>query len=304
MASNSVVHFEMQAPFGSILNLTLFPARSWSSLGPGWAMLAGVLSSGAMGVRLAIVVQILMLWLLVDPLLGALWELSAQQGIWRRMLSAQLPPPPPQGFYLPYAQSGSVAGRWVLQVRRYNTWWRGQFWPETGRHLVAFGLMTGLALLISFSFNPTLGWLTLLAVGLIILAGQTQPDLAAPDGGRLQSIVQLLLPWVMGVLVWSKLGPLTLALGTCYWVTYLGGLRMAGQHERAEILFFLGQVVAALLLLTLHWLPGAALVGALLVGQMIIKTKFSRPADFLVKAQPYLILSLLVAGWSLGQAAG
>ncbi|NJN93890.1 MAG: hypothetical protein HC875_07260 [Anaerolineales bacterium] len=180
----------------------------------------------------------------------------------------------------------------------------GIFWPDTGRHLVAFGLVAGLALLISLSFNGTLWWLTLLALGLIILAGQTQPDLAAPEGGRLQSIVQLLLPWVMGVIIWSKLGPLTLALGVCYWVTYLGGLRMAGRHHRAEILFFLGQIAAIMLLLALRWLPGAALVGALLVGQFVVKTKFSQPADFLAKAQPHLILSLLVAGWSLGQAAG
>jgi hypothetical protein len=294
----------MQTPFGSILNLTVFPARSWLSLGPGWAMLAGSLSTGAVEIRLATLLQVLTLWLLVDPLLGALWELSAQQGIWRRMMPAQLPPPTPRGFYLPYALPGSVAGHWVLQVRRYAAWWRGQFWPDAGQRLVAFGLVSGLALLISLSFNATLGWLTLLALSLIILAGQTQPDLAAPDGGRLQSIVQLLLPWVMGVVVWSNLGPLNLALGICYWVTYLGGLRIAGQHKRAEILFFLGQIAAVLLLLALRWLPGAAMVGALLVGQLVIKTKFSQPADFLAKAQPYLILSLLVAGWSLGQAAG
>jgi len=267
-------------------------------------MLAGLLSTGAVEIRLATLIQILTLWLLVDPLLGALWELSAQQGIWRRMLPAQLPPPTQQGFYLPYALPGSVAGRWVLRVRRYAAWWRGQFWPDAGQRLVAFGLVAGLALLLSLSFNSTLGWLTLLALGLIILAGQTQPDLAAPDGGRLQSIAQLLLPWVMGVVAWSTLGPLDLALGICYWVTYLGGLRMAGQHRRAELLFFLGQIAAVLLLLALRWLPGAALVGALLVGQLVVKTKFSQPTDFLAQAQPYLILSLLVAGWSLGQVTG
>jgi hypothetical protein len=206
--------------------------------------------------------------------------------------------------YLPYAQSSSVAGRWVLRVRRYGLWWHEQFWPELGRHLIAFGLGAGLALLISLSFNSTVGWLTLLALGLIILAGQTQPHLATPDGGRLQSIIQLLLPWVMGAVLWSSLALPSLALGICYWVTYLGGLRMLGQHSRAEILFFLGQIAAILLLLALHWLPGAAILGALLVVQLVIKTKFSQPGDFLAKVQPYLILSLLVAGWSLGQVAG
>lgn len=294
----------MRQPFGSIFNLTVSPTRSWLSLGPGWAMLAGALASGAVELKLSSLMQLLTLWLLVDPILGALWELSVQQGLWRRMIAGQLPPPAQQGFYLPYAQPGSAAGRFVVRVRRYSLWWRENFWPKQGQHLLAFGLGAGLALVISLSFNSTLFWLTLLALGLIILAGQTATELTAADGGRLQSMVQLLLPWVIGAAFWSALAPLSLALAICYWVTYLGGLRMLGQHHRAEILFFLGQIAAILLLLALRLLPGAAILAVLLVAQQVIKIKFSQPTVFLPKAQPYLVLSLLAAGWSLGQVAG
>jgi hypothetical protein len=267
-------------------------------------MMAGALSTGAAELKLGNLVQLLTLWLLVDPILGTLWELSAQQGLWRRMAPAQLPPPLRQGFYLPYAQPGSMAGRLVVRVRRYSRWWRDQFWPEQGGQLIAFGLGIGLALLISLAFNSTLFWLTLLALGLTILAGPTQSDLTASEGGRLQSVVQLLLPWVMGAVLWSTLTPLSLVLAVCYWVTYLGGLRMIGSHHRAEVLFFLGQIAAITLLLALRLLPGAAILGTLFAVQQIIKTKFNQPAHFMPKAQPYLVLSLLIAGWSLGQVVG
>ncbi|MBI1879746.1 MAG: hypothetical protein HYR94_16245 [Chloroflexi bacterium] len=294
----------MRQPFGSIFRLTLAPARPWLSLGPGWAMIAGALSAGAVEIKLVGLMQLLTLWLLVDPILGMLWDLSVQQGLWRKMVPTHLPPPPRHGFYLPYAQPGSMAGRLVLRIRRYWLWWREHFWPELGSQLTAFGLGVGLASLISLVLSSTLFWLTLLALGLIMLAGPTQTDLAAAEGGRLQSLAQLLLPWVMGICLWSTLTPLSLALAVCYWVTYLGGLRMLGAHHRAEILFFSGQIAAILLLLALRLLPGAAILAILFVTQWIIKTKFSQPTDFLPKAQPYLVLSLLAAGWSLGQVAG
>lgn len=290
----------MQRPFGSSFKLILTPTRSWLSLGPGWALLAGALSSGAVPLKLSGLMQVLTLWLLVDPILGALWELVGVQGLWRSLVPGQLPPPPRCGFYLPYAQSRSVAGRLVIQVRRYGVWWREQFWPEQGSQLMAFFLGTALALMISLAFGQTIFWLTLLALSLIAIAGPAQADLSAAEGGRLQSVVQLLLPWVMGASLWSALTPLSLALAVCYWVTYLGGLRMLGGHHRAEILFVFGQVAAIILLLALRQLPGAAGLTVLLATQQIIKAKFNQPAEFLPKLQPYLVLSLLVAGWALG----
>jgi hypothetical protein len=299
-ALNSLIRLKMQSPFGSILKLSLAPTRSWLSLGPGWAALAGALSTGSVEPGLTALLQLLGLWLLADLILGTLWELSVQRGLWRSLSQAQLPPPAPQGFYLPYAQPGSLAGRFVLRVRRYGLWWRESFWPERREQILSFGLGVSLALLISLFFDLTFLGLTLLTLGLILLTGQTATDLGTAEGGRLQSVVQLLLPWIMGVVLWSRLTPLSLVLAICYWVTYLGGLRMLGGHRRAEWLFWLGQVAAIGLLLALRLLPGATLLSVLLLAQQIIKTKFAHPPDFLPKAQPYLVLSILAAGWSLG----
>jgi hypothetical protein len=290
----------MRQPFGSIFQLTLAPARPWLSLGPGWAVLAGAWSTGAIEIRSTALLQLLAVWVLADPILGMLWELSVQQGVWRHLMPGQLPAASHYGFYLPYAQPGSVAGQWVVRARRYGQWWREHFWPEQGTQLLTFGLGAGLGLLISLSFGATLFWLTLLALALIILAGLTQTDLFVAEGGRVQSLIQFLLPWVMGAVLRSTLAPLGLVLALCYWATYLGGLRMLGGHHRADILFWLGQIAAILLLLALRQLPGAVILTVLFIAQQLIRTKFSQPAVFLTKAQPYLVLSLLVAGWSLG----
>ncbi len=290
----------IQPPFGSILHLNLTPARPWLSLGPGWAALAGVLAAGQLDFNLAALLQLVGLWLLVDPLMGMLWELSAPQGLWRSLVPRQWPAPSRRGFFVPYAQPESPAGRLSLGLRRYRRWWDDTFWPERGAQLAAFGLGLALALLLSYHLNPTIFWLTLLALGLILLAGLTPTDLALPEGGRLQAVVQLLLPWVMGGTLWSSLTLPGLALAICYWVTYLGGLRWLGGHSRANWLFWAGQMAAIILLLALHRLPGAALMGVLLAAQAVIQTKFNHPPDFLAKAQLYLFLSVLIAGGSLG----
>jgi hypothetical protein len=185
-------------------------------------------------------------------------------------------------------------------VRRYQLWWRETYWPENGRFVTSFWLGTLLALLISLFLAATMFWLTLLTIALIIVAGQLSRELSSPQGGRLQSVVQLLLPWCMGIVLWSSLWPLGLALAVCYWATYLGGLRMLGRHHRADILFFAGQAAAIVLLLGLQALPGAAIVSVLLVAQWLLKFKFNRSADFLQKAQPFLVVSAVVAGWAMG----
>ena len=292
----------MLQPFGPTLKLSLASTRSWLNLGPGWAALAGALSTGWPDLRLIPLLQLFGLWLLVNPILGTMWELAVQQGLWRSLRPGQLPPAPARGFFLPYAQPGSPAGRFVRHMRRYRVWWREHYWPEYGDKVITFWLGAGLALLLSLALTPAIFGLTCLALGLTILAGQDSSDLSTANGGRLQSVVQLLLPWAMGATLWSTLTPLSLIVAICYWVTYLGGLRMLGGHRRANLLFWLGQAVAIFILLALQLLAGAALISVFYVSQAILRTKFTHPPDFLQKTQPYLVLSILTAGLALGSS--
>lgn len=285
----------MQQPFGHSFNLSFFPARTWLKLGPGWAMLAGVISSGSWQLDLASVLQVVSLWLLVDPLLGTLWALSGPQGLWRQLHPAQLPPAPKYGFALPYAQPGSVAGNFSLWVRRYRRWWADEYWPQAGQGVVTFCLGVGLALLLALTLGLPIFWLTLLALLMVALAAVDEPDLSSPGGGRLQVLAQFFIPWLMGIFLGSQLNDLLLALALCYAVVYLGGLRMVGGHHRAEILFFLGQLTALFLLLALRLLPGAAVVSLCLAAQGLFRLSSPQPDRLLQQAQPYLMLSLAAA---------
>jgi|GEM_PF-2471414 len=290
----------MRRSLGHTLKFSLSLSGSWLSLGPGWAVIAGALSVGAVELTLDGILRLIILWLLVDPILGTLWDLAVSQGIWRQVIQAQLPLAPARGFNLPYAQPESVGGQFVLLFRRYRLWWVDSYWPTFGNNITTFAVGLVLALVIGLVLNPAIFWLVVLVVSLTLLVGLKPADLSLMGGGRLQSIVQFLVPWLIGAFIGSFLSPFSLILALCYGVVYLGGLRMLGHHHRAEYLFFLGQVAAIFLLLALHLLPSAAILSVLFVGQLLIKARFNRPSDFLQRIQPYLLFGVLVAGWSLG----
>lgn len=294
----------MQRPFGHTLTFNLSLSRSWLALGPGWAALAAALAGGSLALDLTTLLKLLSLWFLVDPVLGTFWDLLVRQGLWRRIRRATLPPPPARGFFLPYARPDSPAGRMVILLRRYRVWWQETHWPEFGPDFVTFGLGLGLALLISLFLGVMVFGLTVLALLLTWVAGYGASEQHhAPGGGRWQTLVQFLLPWLMGSALQPALSWPGLFLALCYGSIYLGGLRMLGRHRHADKLLFLGQIAAMLLLLGLRLLPGAALVAVFLIAQWLLRSNVDQPGSFLSRVQLYLVLGLLVAGFSVGSLA-
>ena len=289
-----------QYPFGQTFTFKLSGSRAWMSLGSGWAAMAGALAAGVPGLTWGHLLQVIGLWLLVDPILGTLWALVVQQGLWRRVTQASLLQPAGQGFFLPYAQPESMAGQVVILVRRYQVWWQAYYWPEFGGQVVTFGVGLLLALVIGLVLSPSIFWLVGGSISLTLLAGQRPHRLTTKSGGRIPSIVQLLLPWLMGAAVWSSLSLFAVGLALCFWISYLGGLRILGDHPRAEWLFFGGQLAVLTLLLGLRVLPGAAVIAVSLASIAMLKNSFDTPAIWLDKAEPYLILSMLTAGVAVG----
>ncbi|HMR65136.1 MAG TPA: hypothetical protein PKE64_14105 [Anaerolineae bacterium] len=287
-----------QQPFGQTFKVRLSFSGAWFSLGPGWAAAAGLLATGGLSLSPATWLQLVGLWVLVDPLLGTLWDVAVNQEVWRRATQAKLPAPPSRGFSLPYAQPGSLAGRLVLRLRRYQRWWQDSYWPAYSSELMTFGLGLLMALLIALLLGGWLVGLTLLAVGLMLKAGAAPPDLTGSSGGRWQALVQGLLPWLMGLILGGGPTLLTGAIAICYSLVYLGLLRTLGEHPRATWLFWGGQLAAGLLLLGLRLLPVAVVLAGLLIGQRLLKNHF--PAAWLSKVQPYLLSGLLLTAWAVG----
>jgi hypothetical protein len=299
-AKRVVGEYEVQKPWGHTFNLRLSLAGPWLRLGAGWAALAGVLAGGWPELSLPVTLKLAGLWLLVDPLLGTLWEIVVQQGLWRQLARADLPLPPRHGFSLPYVQPGSVAGRGVLAVRRYRRWWRESYGPTFGDKVVTALAIIALALLLGLSLNGAVFWLALLTIALTLLAGFASSDLTTSYGGRLQTVGQFFLPWAMGMVLFGP--PLWAALlpALLYGAVFLGGLRMLGQHRRAEWLFFGGQFAALMVLAGGQHLPGAALVGVLLAAQGLLKSTITAPEQALAAMQPCLLGGMLAVAISLG----
>lgn len=187
-----------------------------------------------------------------------------------------------------------------MWVRRYSLWLRQSFWPVAGDQLSTVLLGGLLALLLGGVLHRSVFWLTVLALAFLLLAALRAAPLAVSGGGRLQSLVQFLLPFGMGLALFPALTPLPLLLGFCYWVVYLGGLRMLGQHARAHWLLLMGQVAALSLLLALRLPAGATVVAAMLLAQWLIKIAPVPPDAFVARVQPFLLVSLLTASLSLG----
>ena len=289
-----------QDPFGQTFTFRLALSKAWLSMGAGWAAMAGAMTAGWPDMTTGTVLQLISLWLLVDPILGTLWALAVEQGLWRHVTQARLTYPARHGFSLPYAQPDSIAGRLVMLVRRYQVWWQQHYWPAYSGYVITFGLGLLLALLMGLALQPTIFWLVVVAIGLTLVAGHYPTTLASSHGGRLPTLVQLLLPWLMGAALWSPLTLFPCILAVCYGAVYLGGLRLLGNHHRAEWLFFGGQIAAIVLLLGLRVLPGAAVLSLSLLATLLLKTHFDQPAHWLTKAQPYLVIAMLTAGISLG----
>jgi hypothetical protein len=164
-------------------------------------------------------------------------------------------------------------------------------------------LTSTLALLVGLYLHRAIFWLVFLAIGLTWIAGLSPYNLAAAGGGRLQSVVQFLLPWSMGLILWQQPSLVGALIGLAFWSVYLGGLRMLGNHSRAYWLYFGGQLVVALLLLGLQHLAAAAIVTVLLMVQLIIFKAYHWPPNFLPRVQRYIVFEIavvaLAVGWTL-----
>jgi hypothetical protein len=287
--------------FGQTLTLFFVRKRPLTSFSAGWSAVAGAIAVGVDSLTYSDFFHFVLLWLLADALIGTVWEIAIEQRLWERLRDADLPAPPAHGIMIPYAQPHSLAGQGIIAIRRYTKWLH-EYNPVIHHKLTTVLLATLLALLLAFYLQPPVFWLALLALGLTWIFSFTRHALSTAGGGRLQSITQFLLPWLMGMLIWPKVSIPALLLALCLWAVYLGGLRMLGNHKRANWLFFMGQIAAVLLLLSLQQLVGAVIIFFLLVIQISIYQAINEAGLFFIRTRYHLFTQLIIAALSLGVA--
>ena len=142
----------MDQPVGHIIQLRLYPIRRFWSLGSGWAAIGGSLAVAGFVLSPEFLLYLFLVWLLADPILGAVWDLGAghtfrlgHRGIWRRLLSPRLPDVAPPVRLLPYTQPGSPGYRLASRLGRMRLWWHDTLWPEAGQEFATLIAALGIA---------------------------------------------------------------------------------------------------------------------------------------------------------------
>lgn len=309
----------MNHSVGRITRFRLYPVRPLWSLGAGWAALSGGLAATGFPLSLTTVLYLLLAWFLVDPLLGAVWELGGggytqAGGIWGRLARPRLPDTAPPLRLLPYTQTGSPGYRLARWLGRLRLWWQDTFWPAAAREFASLLAGLGLASLL----GVILGWRVLILVGISVLLswlavlsepGDTAGDLSqtASRPGDLTRLWHTLgefsVPWLIGVGVVGELSWPVILLGMCYSITYFGltrrdwGFRLPGA----------GQVTAALLLAALRHPIAAGATAILVLPQwglyaeaVCLSGDRSAALDRVRRhAQPFVVMGMLIAALAL-----
>jgi hypothetical protein len=252
----------LDQPVGHVTRFRLYPVRPLWSLGSGWAALSGGLAAAGFPLSLITFLYLLLAWFLVDPILGAVWELGgggyAQAGgIWRRLGGPRLPDTAPPLRLLPYTQTGSPGYQLARRLGRLRLWWHDTFWPEAAREFASLLAGLGLAILLGVILGRGVLILVVISVLLSWLAVLSEPGDAAGNlsgtgsaPGDLMRLWHTLgefsVPWLIGAVVVGELSWPVILLGMCYSVSYFGlacrdwGFRLPGAAQAAAALLLAG----------------------------------------------------------------
>lgn len=272
--------------------------------------MAGALAAGGIAFTPEVLLKLLAVWLLADPVLGVMWGLGVDGGLWRRLANPQLPGAVSPLPLLPYTQPGSPGRRLADHLGRVRLWWQNTFWPQAGQEFASLVAALGLALLLGLILGREALALASLSFVLSWIAGLSQ-DGDSPKSGAHRPAITLMralaefgIPWLIGVVVMGRLSWTVMALGLCYTITYFGLIH----HTHDFRMVAAGQVAGALLLAGLRHPLTAAVTMILLMPQWGLKVSWTagQPTGHMDSRAPYLrgvqsfvILSVLVAALAL-----
>jgi hypothetical protein len=244
----------LDQPIGHTTRLRLYPIRPLWSLGAGWAAVSGGLAAAGFPLSLVTLLNLLLIWLLADPVLGVIWDVGVgnthERGIWRRLISPRLPDTAPPLRLLPYTQAGSPGHRLAYRLGRLHRWWRDTLWPEVGRECATLIAGLGLATLLGAILGRDVLILALVSVLFSWLAMLSERRDTTRDRGHKDSTTlwhalgEFGVPWLIGAVAMGGPSQVAALLGICYTITYFGLIR----DPHSFRLIGASQVTTALLL--------------------------------------------------------
>ena len=246
---------------GRAFHLRLQPAARLTWVGAGWAAICGAIAAGPLHLSADTAVRVLLILVLVDPVLGAVWTTLSR------------------------IQEPSRRG------------WAGPDDPAIASVAEA-GLLVGLALLLGLALGP--GVAVVVALGLLFplvvwfaLGGYPLRD------GWTRAVLEIGLPWTIGLaafaglpasdpgglagltlsaVAWAGEHAAALAIGLLFVVAYYGKLTLDQPLRRItrRALVTLPQVVVVALLVVWHRPVLAAAVAILVLAQMLFQPYLDR----------------------------
>lgn len=271
------------------LDVDLHAPRTW--FGPSWALLAGVLSSGAVGLDLRSLLLLAVAWLVSEPLLGSLLALSLE--VARARHACTRGPVPASHWRLPYVQPGSPGQRLLDALAQ--RWARLQWnWQATEGAGMRWAILALMALVLGALAGEWPG--VVLAVTLLLLLSVAAGRPLRGKEREALAAAHLLVAWLVGHGTFAPIDAQALAVGVGFAAIWFAWT------QRPPLLRVLAvaHLLTAGVLAALH-APLAA-GGVLLLAVplfVLLPEDAGHQQSYLRHTQAFLMASMLLAAWGL-----
>jgi hypothetical protein len=249
----------------------------------------------------------ILLFLLVEPIMGGLWALALTPS---SPSPAQDEPPPDAldkpslARALPLLKAGSAADRVIGGLGVLAAGWQRRGWV-----VVAFLITLAFALALGAVFGVAIAGV---GAAVVVLALRTRLRAGMVAWG-LQAIYDVLLPWLMGMVALELAADRGLAVyappvaaAALFAVVYLACLALLANQGWPALVVLDGAQLAVLgLLLYQKETLGVWIVGLSLVAQLVVHPWFIKGGDgtgYVRRVAPYIILAMLAAAIALALA--
>jgi hypothetical protein len=173
------------------------------------------------------------------------------------------------------------------------------FWPAAGSALLGLFVAVLLTIVLSLSLPSRLDLLHAALVALVGIGLAVRKQGKAPLVG--QAMVQVSLSWLAGVLVFSEVNGILLALALSFAIAAWGGLRIGEGLRGGRWLLNGGLILGIVVLIASEQPLAAGLMGLLFFGQVALQLSLGQGGDVSANANlrdrigPWLMSIMLVA---------
>jgi hypothetical protein len=273
------------------------PARSrglW--LSPAWAVICGIVASGAFVWTGRDVLIALLAVLLADGAWATVWW-GLVETDWPQLIARwPLVTPDPVQQPWPLARPGSPADRAQQWTARWRVWWRMVLWPEAGTPILSALVSSGLAVVVAAvigwaALTLSLGALALIQIGVLLEHRHGRASHVA------RGALDVGLAWALGHAAFGALTPVSIGLAALFAITYGSSIDLArgGQQRRW---WLLPQMIVVLILVVIQQPLAAFAATSLLIAQALLAT-VQRGLPFAQAAQGWLLLAMLAAALAI-----